>query len=125
MVVDSSTAAVAHWLVFVSGELDLLSGPPLEACLDRLMSTDGVGLVLDLHGITFVDAYGLRLLVRAAARLGDRLGLQRPSGRVRWVMEVGGVIDLLPILPDDGAWSWESQADSGVRIRLDLCAVAY
>lgn len=109
----------------MSGELDLLTGPPLDARLDKLMTTDGVGLVLDLHGLTFADAYGLRSLVRAANRFGDRLTLQRPSGRVRRVIEVAGLIDLLPILPDDAAWSCESRADSGVRLRLDLCADAY
>jgi anti-anti-sigma factor len=125
MAAEISAVPVARWVVFLSGELDLSTGPPLEDRLDRLMSTDGVGLVLDLHGLTFVDAYGLRSLVRAANRFDDRLGLQRPSGRVRRVLEVAGLIDFLPILPDDAAWSWESRADSGVRLRLDLSADTY
>jgi anti-anti-sigma factor len=122
--VAESTAA-AHWVLLLSGNLDLLAGPPLQARLDGLMSTGGVGLVLDLHDVIFMDAYGLRSLVWAATRFGDRLTLQRPPGRVRRVFEASGLIDVLPILSDDEAWPGESQADGGVRLRLDLCADTY
>ena len=56
------------------GELDLASSDRLAA---TLQSADAAALiiVLDLSGLTFIDASGLRVLIEAKHALGDRLAL--------------------------------------------------
>jgi anti-sigma B factor antagonist len=65
-------------VVTVRGELDLASAPKLQEVLDRVHAhlhpaLFKTPLVVDMSGVTFVDATGLRALV-AAARRGRRHG---------------------------------------------------
>lgn len=59
--------------VSLHGEFDLAGFDDLDAALERAQSGSGSGMVLDLRGVTFMDASGLRALLRAADR-ADRLG---------------------------------------------------
>ncbi len=75
-------------VVTVRGELDLSVAPELERVLtDR--SPDG-GLVVDLRGLSFIDASGLGVLLRAATRArSDGTPLQLiPGARVWRLLEL-------------------------------------
>ena len=111
------------WILIVSGELDLMTGPALESRLDRLMATAiPAGLVLDLQGVTFMDAGGLRTIVRSANRYGDCIALQRPSPPVSRVLRIVGLDDSLPILTQP--WS-STPPYAGVILRHPLGAETF
>lgn len=80
-------------LLRVSGELDVLAAPALEAAL--LLAERGDGAVpgrcvtVDLTGVVFADCSGTRPLRRAARRLveaGGRLVLRHPCPEVALVL---------------------------------------
>ena len=53
-------------LVAVAGELDMATVPTLEARLEEAAGK-GLDIALDLHALNFIDASGLRALLRAKA----------------------------------------------------------
>jgi anti-sigma B factor antagonist len=60
----------------VSGEVDIDSGPRLQAALDEIIDVPAgrapSGLVLDLTGVTFLGSAGLAVLVDAHERASQR-----------------------------------------------------
>ena len=62
--VEDGSPLVLH----LSGELDVGSANQLRASLGELLS-DGSELVVDMAGVEFVDASGLRPLLQAAEKL--------------------------------------------------------
>jgi len=86
-------------VVALRGELDIVSSPQVEAELKRLEATDATTIALDLSGLDFIDSSGLHILMAARERCRespDRLLLQRPSARVRKVVAMAGLADVLP-----------------------------
>lgn len=85
MVTRSAPSSLA-----VAGELDLASVPELEA---HLAACDG-DVDLDCSGLTFVDAYGLRLLLRTRKDCEDRgakFTLVEPSRCLRRLLSITGL----------------------------------
>lgn len=84
----------------LTGELDLATGPSLEQAVAALLP-DGLGaLLLDLHGLTFCDSSGIASLIRvqrAVAAAGGSMELHRVDSRVRRVLDIGGVSELLGV----------------------------
>jgi anti-anti-sigma factor len=83
-------------VVRVSGEIDLVSAPTLEAALSDL--GDGLHIVIDCAGVQFMDSTGLNLFVTEARRLsasGGSLHLRNTSFPVRHIVEITGLIQLL------------------------------
>ena len=91
--------AVEH--VRVEGEIDLSVVGELDSEMRRAEATDAERIELDLDRLEFLDASGVRLLLRLYQRSrGDSQRLRiRPasSPQVRRVLEVTGVGELLPI----------------------------
>ena len=61
---------------------------------------------IDLAEVTFLDSSGLVVLLAARQRLHDtnrRLTVLNTSRPVHRVFEVSGLIDVLAVMPDDGA----------------------
>lgn len=84
-------------LIEVRGELDLASGPQLEAELGRI-EPDTKLVVVDLRGLEFMDSTGLSIIVRAHQRLaesGCELGLVRGSPQVQRLLDLTGVAERL------------------------------
>ncbi|MGH2930892.1 MAG: STAS domain-containing protein, partial [Solirubrobacteraceae bacterium] len=91
----------ASAVVAVSGELDLASGPELEAELDRITGPDTQLLVIDLRRLEFMDSTGLSILVRAHQRLaeeGCEMGLVRGSPQVQRLLDLTGVAERLRLV---------------------------
>jgi len=91
---DTMTLAVA-------GELDVASAPMLA---DRLAAVDAAGgvrhVVLDLRALTFLDSCGVALLLGAARRAerdGRRLTIVGTQPHPRRVLELCGLLDVLPL----------------------------
>jgi anti-sigma B factor antagonist len=88
-------------VVAVSGELDLASGPELEAQLDQLTGPDVQLVVIDLRGLDFMDSTGLSILVRAHQRLageGSEMGLVKGSQQVQRLLDLTGVAERLRLV---------------------------
>jgi anti-sigma B factor antagonist len=95
---EGATAVIA-----VSGELDLASGPQLEAEFERVNGADTQLLVVDLSGLDFMDSTGLSILVRTHQRLtgeGCQVGLVRGSPQVQRLLDLTGVAKRLQLVDE-------------------------
>jgi len=95
---DGRTAVIA-----VAGELDLASGPELEAELERISGPETQLLVVDLRRLEFMDSTGLSILVRAHQRLaeeGCEMGLVRGSSQVQRLLDLTGVAERLTLVDE-------------------------
>ena len=86
-------------LVSVRGELDLATAPLLA---ERLAGVESAPIEVDLAGVSFIDARGLRVLVEAHGEWngagGPGLRLVRASGPTRRLFEL---VDLASLLSSD------------------------
>ncbi len=106
-VVDTAAGGA---VVRVRGEVDLASVPALWEVLSlaetRLHGAFADGpLVLDLRAVTFLDASGLGVLVRAARRArrrGGRVVLRHPSPIALRVLELSRALPVFETGPVDG-----------------------
>lgn len=84
--------------VNLTGELDMAAGPQLRQALTRAAELDARTTVIDLSGVTFIDAHAIGLLVgayRSAVRRGVILGVSRAEGQIAEVLGVLGLGDLI------------------------------
>jgi anti-anti-sigma factor len=61
-------------VVRIRGEIDIATAPEIQALLDRATRGDRPHVLVDLTAVDFMDCSGLRLLVRAERRAGERSG---------------------------------------------------
>jgi len=105
------------WIDLV-GEFDVAAALTLDAVVDSLEELDRVVLCVDLAQVTLMDAGGLSALVGADRRLrarGSRLKLLRPSERVRWLLDVAVLGDLVMNGPPVGASNGRSGSGDAFR----------
>jgi anti-anti-sigma factor len=82
-------------LVFLRGELDLASRDELGALFKSLVGTP---LLVDMRGLSFIDATGVEALIAArdgARSAGCHFEIRGVSHRVRRVLDLLGLDDLL------------------------------
>ena len=98
------TAADGVAVLAVQGEHDVYTAPSITEQVDALIG-ERVPFVIDLTPATFVDSSVLRVLLEARRRADEEgvgfavaLG-QDDSGAVRRVLEVTGLIPVLPVHP--------------------------
>lgn len=81
------------------GELDLATVAPLGRRLDELRASGCRSVVLDLRGLTFIDASGLRLIVSCDAQArqsGIEFAIIQGPHAVRRVFDITGLLQWLP-----------------------------
>lgn len=80
-------------LVELSGELDLLSAPDLEAVLEALVRRGHVWLRIDMRHLEFIDARGLGALAATAESVAGSGSLRLVSPRpiVRRLLAITGL----------------------------------
>lgn len=83
----------------VVGTFDVPSAGGISDLLDEICRTPG-DITLDLSGVTFLDSGGLRALLQACLGLGETgvLRLVNPSGQVRQLLDLTGVLKSTPNL---------------------------
>jgi anti-sigma B factor antagonist len=89
--------------VSLSGELDMIGAPEVEARL-RDLAREGTDVRLDLTGLTFMDSTGVRVLFGAAKEVDGadaKLEIVRPVGEVWRVIELTGLQRVLPFVDPD------------------------
>ncbi|MFE0044443.1 STAS domain-containing protein [Streptomyces albireticuli] len=90
----SERVASGAIIIELHGEIDILAEQELGPRVDALTERFRADVVIDLRGVAFLDASGLRLLLRARERVlerGGRLRLVRGVPRVFRVLRVTGV----------------------------------
>jgi anti-sigma B factor antagonist len=99
-VVDSQITGRAVTLS-LSGELDLMASPALDAALERAYESDPELIVIDLRRLEFMDSTGLHRLVAAqqrAVQSGRRFGVVRGAEQVQRLFDLTGIAELLTIV---------------------------
>jgi anti-anti-sigma factor len=92
--------ATAPPVLVVEGEIDLANADELRALLDRTLR-DVPELTVDLGGVRFLGAAGVRVFLGAAARLNGTGPLRIVNGgRLAWVLALVGLdgLDTIEIL---------------------------
>ena len=85
-------------MLALRGDLDVVEAPRLDAAIDAC--SDGLPIVVDLSGLTFIDSSGLHVLLGERAA-GRPAALVRGSqSNVSRVLEVVGVDRAVPIFAD-------------------------
>lgn len=78
-------------LLSVQGRLDALNSRDLQKALDQAFSEDGATqILLDLAGVDYMSASGLRLLKTLKEKIGT-VHLITPSNRVREILQITGL----------------------------------
>ncbi|MDG4787829.1 anti-sigma factor antagonist [Micromonospora sp. WMMD1102] len=88
--------------VFVDGELDIARVPRLGAVLDAIIDRRPARLVIDLADCRRVDAAGVSLLLdthRRLMRSGGEVTLRHPSTRVRRILRITRLLNVLRTEP--------------------------
>ncbi len=92
--------------VVLSGELDLATAGQVEEELEEVLERSPARLVIDLSGLEFMDAAGLRALLgveRRAAEAGRRIEVIAGEGEPRRLLELCGVFGRLVTSAGRGA----------------------
>jgi anti-anti-sigma factor len=93
--------------VSIVGEFDLADEARMDLAIDFVVGLQIPNVLIDLSRCEFVDATGLRMLLRAQQRIeraNARLAVLSPLPRVRRVMDITGISGRLPMTDDrDGA----------------------
>jgi anti-sigma B factor antagonist len=83
----------------LKGELDLASTPALEAAVARLCADGASELVLDLHGLSFIDSTGLRTILSSMSLCEEHLcnfWLIPGQRAIQRLFELAGLLERLP-----------------------------
>ncbi len=89
-----------HVIVTVDGEVDLLTANGLGGVLTAMVRDGHRDLVVDLGGVTFIDARGLAVLATVATLAtsnGGSVTLRSVSAIARRILEITGVSELLAV----------------------------
>ena len=85
-------------VIVVHGDIDVAGGPTLEAALVKADNTSPV--IIDLSDVFFIDSSGLRCLLGASRRAGDRgttVVLRGVGPEVLRLLEITGTTDQFSI----------------------------
>jgi anti-sigma B factor antagonist len=106
---DHLQIAVSHEddrvVLSLNGELDMASAPLLERAIEDMEPGDGPMVVLDLQRLEFIDSTGLRFILSARRRCGERgqeLAVTRGSQQVERLLSVTGMSEHLHQVPAAG-----------------------
>jgi anti-anti-sigma factor len=92
--------------VALEGELDFSSALTLDDELRRADSGSVKVLVLDLSGLRFMDSTGLAVIANASRRMrrgSRRLVVACPTGGVRRIFQLTGMLERLEVVDDVSA----------------------
>lgn len=89
-----------HTVLAISGELDIATTSGLRDRIAAVLGDKTMPLIIDLSGVSFCDASGLRVLVavrRRANACGRAVALAGPRPNVRRLLRITGFDQAFPI----------------------------
>ena len=92
--------------IALEGELDFSSALTLDDELRRADAGDVTVLVLDLSELRFMDSTGLAIIANACRRMkrgGRRLIVACPTGGVRRILQLTGMLERLEVVDSAAA----------------------
>ena len=84
-------------VITLQGKLDIASEPCFESALRRAWGIGGTRMVIDLSELEFIDAIGLKALLRTRERIlerGRQLFLLKGPPNVQRIFELTGTLEL-------------------------------
>lgn len=94
------------WLVMhISGRIDALSAPKLEAEAKTVIDQGNVWIAMDLSTVQYISSAGLRILLTTLKALNSKSGnlvLTNPAGNVREVLNIAGFSKIFTIAEKPG-----------------------
>jgi anti-anti-sigma factor len=102
-------------VVEACGEVDIGTADLLSGCAVRALRHHPLRLTLDLSGVTFFSAAGLRALIhigRAAGAEVTDFRLRAPSHSVLYVLDLADALDQFRVDGADGAHTLDADADA-------------
>ena len=84
----------------VTGRVDSLTAPQLDAAFKLLVDNGGSWLGIDLSGVEYLSSAGLRVLLatlKSVRAMAGDLQLYSPRDNVRHVLEISGFSNLFTI----------------------------
>lgn len=81
------------------GELDIHSAPAFDGEIKRIERSDARTIIVDLSGLKFISAEGLKVVIHANARSREhdhRLRLLAGTDHVKQTFETAGLVSRLP-----------------------------
>jgi anti-sigma B factor antagonist len=91
---DVTSEGPSRITVAVAGEVDMVTAPQLDECLDSCGAAD---IIIDLSRCGFLDSSGLTALIRAykaTTATGHTLRTTGEPDHILKVMEVAGLLDV-------------------------------
>lgn len=93
-------------LIRLEGRLDLNGTYSIEVQFVNRCAGDGVRVVVDLSGVNYVSSVGIPMLVNTAKSVvsrGGKMVFVNPQENVIKVLELVGVLQIIPVYPDQKA----------------------
>jgi anti-anti-sigma factor len=87
-------------VLHLAGEMDIATAPAVLDAATSICDAGARDLLLDLRGIEFMDSSGLRSLleVRTACQQAHcRFAISAVGPQVQRLLEISGVVDILPL----------------------------
>jgi len=84
----------------ISGRMDALSAPDVEAGINQWLEQNKMKLIMDLERLDYISSAGLRILLSAAKKMKARGGvllLAHLQAGVKQVFEISGFTAIMPI----------------------------
>jgi anti-sigma B factor antagonist len=97
LAIEITNAPDAHTIA-LSGEIDLLGAPKVEAALKDVPVDPGL-IIIDLRGLTFIDSSGLHALAtgqQLCLARGQELKIIPGPPNIQRLFEITGMSDVLP-----------------------------
>jgi anti-sigma B factor antagonist len=116
----STTQMNGLMVVTVRGELDIVGKPLLCTRIDDALRTGDGPLVIDLSGVSFIDAQGLSALMvsrRHATELNRSLTLAGVSAAVRRLLQLTKLEDSFAMMPSPDTVSPPDARDLFARMQ--------
>jgi anti-sigma B factor antagonist len=103
------------FVVHVRGELDISHEDDLRAALERGVSEDQSGIVVDLTECEFIDSSGVRALLLGREAQGEGKGagalvIASDNAQILRILSVMGVDEAIPVRPTVEAAITEAQS---------------
>lgn len=92
-------------LVNFEGELDHHTAKEARERIDKAFDSNNVkNIIIDLHGLNFMDSSGIGLLMgryKLAAQNGGKLYIKNVSERVEKILKMSGMLKIVNIIEKD------------------------
>ena len=94
--------ADSTYIVAVTGEIDLFTGPPFSTALHGALDAGAAQLIVDLSECAFIDSTGISILFRANERRNDAsrpVAVVANHPNVLQVLQITGLDAILRLCP--------------------------